>query len=241
MVGTLSQEGVRLAFAADGGRRPVAAVDEVLVRLRQQLGADSFQQRLAVGVGEVGAADGTGEQRVAGEDVVPDLQGNTTRAMTRCVQHVESKRAGTKCLAPDKAYYVLCRVQRRSELPAYRLAFGDEFSFCIVHRDGDRSERRKEGLQAADVTEVGVRQQNRFDIGLPVADQIDHELRLEVGVDHDCVVSLFILDQVRVGAELPVGGRLDANAHRSLRTKAWSPVSRTTSKPARRYMLRGPR
>ena len=66
-------------------------------------------------------------------------------------------------------------------------------------------------------------------------------VRLEVRVDNHGVMRLFVLDQVGVGAELTVGGCLDSNAQSVLRTRVCRSTSRKTSKPARIYMLRGPR
>ena len=47
-----------------------------------------------------------------------------------------------------------------------------------------------------------------------LADQVDDQFGLEIGVDDDCVTGVLVLDQVGVGAELPVGGRLDAQPQR---------------------------
>ena len=92
-----------------------------------------------------------------------------------------------------------------------------------------------------DVIEVSVRQKDRSDVDAPLARGVDDQLRLEVGVDDDGVMRRLVFDQVGVGAESPIGGDLDPNLHKALRTTTYGPVSRCGSKPARRYMLNGPR
>ncbi len=46
-----------------------------------------------------------------------------------------------------------------------------------------------------------MREHDRLDVCSALADQPEHHLGLEVGVDHDRVVGGLVLDQVRVGAE----------------------------------------
>src|SRR2546430_514967 len=70
------QKRVVAALLADGADRAVAAVHEEVVGLGQELRADALQQRLAVAVGEVGAADRAREERVAGEEGVVDGEGD---------------------------------------------------------------------------------------------------------------------------------------------------------------------
>ena len=43
--------------------------------------------------------------------------------------------------------------------------------------------------------------------------EVDHQLRLEVGVDDHRVVRVVVLDQERVGSKLAVRRRLDAKIH----------------------------
>ena len=88
------------------------------------------------------------------------------------------------------------------------------------------SELCEQGGQAGDVVDVGVGQQDRLNVRQPPAHEIDHQPGLEVGVDDDGVVGVFVLDEIGVGAELAVGGGFDADRHRVLRTMVWCSVSR---------------
>ena len=134
------------------------------------------------------------------------------------VQHLEYKRPGGERLALDQAFHVFSRVCRRSEFAAHRCAIGDEPPFHVVYRDTDGSERSDQVGQARDVVDVGVSQEDRFDVGLPFAHQVDHQLRLEVGVDHHGVVSRLVFDQIGVGMKLAVSRCLDAKFQSVLRT-----------------------
>ncbi len=67
------------------------------------------------------------------------------------------------------------------------------------------------------MVDVRVGQQNRLDIRVAPAHQLDHQQRFEVGVDDDRILGFVIFDQVRVGAKLPVRRRLDANRHEASR------------------------
>src|ERR1700674_752972 len=83
----------------------------------------------------------------------------------------------------------------------------------FVDGDRDRSERLEQIRQSPDVVAVGVREEDCLDFHIPPAHQVDHQLRFEVGVDDHCIFRVLVFDKVRVGAELAVGGGLDANLH----------------------------
>ena len=78
-----------------------------------------------------------------------------------------------------------------------------------MHRDRHVAELLPQAVQTRHVVDVGVGEQYRLDVGAAPADQLDHLLGLQVGVDDNGVVAGLVLDQVGVGRELAVGRRLD--------------------------------
>src|SRR5260221_9391899 len=85
--GAVSQVRVVLLFPADCRGWTVAGEDDRLLRLDQQLVPDPLQQRLAVAVREVAPPDRAGEERVAREEQVADLQRHTSRPVAGRVEH----------------------------------------------------------------------------------------------------------------------------------------------------------
>src|SRR6266498_2315915 len=69
----LEEEPVRGALAADGRAVAVAGQDDGVVGEREDLVTQGLGHRAHVAAGEVGAADGAGEQCVAGEHHAPAL------------------------------------------------------------------------------------------------------------------------------------------------------------------------
>ena len=83
------QERVRKPLSADRRRRAVAAEDGVIVWQRQQPGVNTFKQDATVRVSEVGPTDRSGEQGVSCEKELVHLERDATRAVARCVKHLE--------------------------------------------------------------------------------------------------------------------------------------------------------
>ena len=114
----------------------------------------------------------------------------------------------------------------RAELEPQRPAFLDHLPLRLVDRDRDRAERLTQLVQAGDVVEVCVREQDRLDGRAPAPRLFDDEVGFEVGVDDHRVVGVLVFDQVGVGTEAPVGRDLDVEPHKVLRTTWTGPASR---------------
>ena len=81
---------VRRALAADGRIRAVPGVHNRLVTQRERDFGDRPHEHAVIAARQIGAADGTGKQRVANEQVrgLPgpaDLEAYAARAVARCV------------------------------------------------------------------------------------------------------------------------------------------------------------
>ena len=63
-----AQEGIARPFFADGSFGAMARDDQGGVRQGQKLLTDAGDELVVVATGEIGAADGAGEQGVAGEE-----------------------------------------------------------------------------------------------------------------------------------------------------------------------------
>ena len=88
-----------------------------------------------------------------------------------------------------------------------------------MNRNRHEAEILEQQRKPGDVVDVGVSEQDRFDVRAALLDEIDHQLRLEVRVDDHRIVRVLVLDQERVRSELPVDGVVDAQPHyRVLRT-----------------------
>src|SRR5206468_12049842 len=82
-------------------------------------------------------------------------------------------------------------------------------------------------VEAGDMIDVRVRQQDCAHPGVAGADELDHRLGLEIRVDDDRIMRVAVLDEVRVRAELGIGGRLDLELQDASRATVWT--SRTPS------------
>src|SRR5207253_11234224 len=65
--GPLTHEWVVFPLVPDGGRRPVAGIDDRIGREGEELGADAAEEQVAVAAGEVEAADAFAKEHVAAE------------------------------------------------------------------------------------------------------------------------------------------------------------------------------
>src|SRR5207302_8653912 len=99
--------GVEAPLLTDRACGPVAAKHKAVVRLAQQLAPNALQQSLAVAVGEVRATDRAGEQGVAREKRLADLQRHPARAVAGRVEHLELEGAGAVDLTGHQLLDVL--------------------------------------------------------------------------------------------------------------------------------------
>ena len=83
------QERVSLALEADGGRRPVTAIDLGLIGQDQDLLLDAVDYLVVVPAGEIRPADAEVEQRVAAKDHARSGEADAAGTVTRRVQNSE--------------------------------------------------------------------------------------------------------------------------------------------------------
>src|SRR5207245_3847002 len=86
-------------FRPDGRVRTVARVDDGAVGQRHEAGVKAHGQLLGAGSGEVDAPDPARHQRVAGEQVVADLEAEATGGVTGCCQQLQRKGPEWKAVA----------------------------------------------------------------------------------------------------------------------------------------------
>ena len=109
------QEVVRLFFPANSGFRAVARNNDGFVGEGNQLLFDGGENLLAVAAGQVGAADGAGEEDVAGDDlaVVGEPEGDVARGVAGEEQSVpvrEIMRADPITVNPDTSTLTAVRL-----------------------------------------------------------------------------------------------------------------------------------
>ena len=142
------------------------------------------------------------------------------------MQHLELERPDAIGLACREAHDVVELRRERAELSPQRLSFGNHLPFGVVHGDRHGAECLPQLVESRDVIEVGVREDDRLHVGAARTCDFDDLLGLQVGVDDSGVVRVLVLDQVGVRGEPPVGGDLDVDRHKVLRTIRCRSVSR---------------
>ena len=146
--------------------------------------------------------------------------------MARGVQYLELERPDAIGLTIFKAHDVVDLRGDRAKLSPQRLPLGNHVPLGVVHGDRHGAECLPQLVESRDVIEVGVREEDRLHCGAARACDLDDQLGLQVGVDDSGVVRVLVLDKVRVRGEPSVGGDLDVDRHKVLRTIRCRSVSR---------------
>ena len=162
----------------------MSRVHDGVVPQREQHVDNRPHQDLVIASGEVGSTDGSGKQRVPNKQVAIHLQADTALAMPRRVMHADLD------VAEADRRPVVERVDGR--LPAdrdaehlallYRALIQGEVVLVQMNRHTVRPLRH---IDAADVIEVRVREQDVLDVDLEGVHNLEELIDLVAGVDDD--------------------------------------------------------
>jgi hypothetical protein len=190
-------------------------MDDGLVGMGVEQGADRRDQRRPIAAGQVDAADRALEEHVAGEDRVlaPDRVGDVAGAVSRREDDVELQPGQLQGLAAGHGLVGVVALVGAEPGP------GDEGHDVGEDRhlepravDG-RPGRRRHRRDGADVVEVAVGEQDRLDLAHRTGGGED-PLRLLAGVDDKHAVVALAPHQEAVLGNRPDREHLDVEAHR---------------------------
>src|SRR6266576_2670525 len=206
------EERVASALVSDGGFWSMAAVHNGLVGQDKQLALDALDQRVVVAAGQIGPADGPGEQDVTAEyDSRTDQADAPGRMAGRVTDHKFERSHPHR--VPGRVGAIGRRQRLGCETVPLRL-FGDP----VVERAVGRMQPHgRAGLlfqarHTEHVIEVAVGEPDRGGPRVQSLEFVEDEPRGFAGIDHGAFAGGLIDHDVTVLDELTVGDRDDLHA-----------------------------
>lgn len=224
MVGALQglglEEGVGVAFVADGGGGAVAGVNDGVVRELEEFGLNGIHDLIERAAPEIGAADAAGEERVSREElrlgeldgagVFGEIQRDAAGRVAGSVNDIGLEAAPTKGVA---VFEEMINVDKLGGLHAQEVGLHVhaviERKIVVVHHDGRAGVLMQLG-KAADVINVGVGADDNFDGELVAAEKAKNALDLIARVDDDSFAGMGIADDQTIALQ-HADGQLDVN------------------------------
>jgi hypothetical protein len=165
----------------------VPGVDGGLAGQRLDEHGEAAHQRRGVAAREVRAADGAGEQHVAGEDgeLGWDRVGDVARRMPGREQHVDLHPGELQPLAAGDRVVGVVGLERAEPGPRHVAHDVGEHGHLELGAPDLRPGRAGQRRDRADVVEVRVGEQDRGDVDLELVDRLDQALGLVARVDHE--------------------------------------------------------
>jgi hypothetical protein len=202
------EEGVGVAFVADGGGGAVAGVDNRVVREMEQFGFQGIDDLVQRAAPKIGAADAAGEKCIPGEElgfgeldctsVLGEIEADAAGSVAGSVNYVGLEAAPTESVAFLEQMIDIDELGwDHAEEVGLHVHGVIEGEIVVVHHDG-RAGIEMELGKAADMIDVGVGADDDFD-GEPVtAEKIEDAFDFIARVDDDGFVGLWIADDKTV-------------------------------------------
>jgi hypothetical protein len=195
----------------------VAWEDEGVIREGVEASLDAGGELLDGTAWEVGSADGTGEEGVADEGNVVGfaIEGDAAGGMAWGVEDGEGAVADGECVVVvEEAVWPWAGDGRAAEHAEVEAGIAEPVFFGFVDEDGDCFEGTADVGDAGDVVDVGVGEDEGVEDDAVLdagAEEVDHVIWLEAGVDDDGVVVGF--QDVAVGGVRAWGEGGDGGGH----------------------------
>lgn len=100
----LAKSQVRVAdsLLADGRIGSVSRIDDSVIGQDEQLSMEAQQHLLRAGAGKVDASDLPGQQRIAGEEMIGNPEGEPARAVAGSAEDLQGEAAKRQAVAPGE-------------------------------------------------------------------------------------------------------------------------------------------
>ena len=181
-------------FLADGGFGAMTGVNLGVGRQSEQLGADALEQALEAAAGEIRAADRAAEQRIARDDPIRlgNVKADAGWGVARCFKHFKGVAAKSELhtfgqrvidggfAGSRKPEYGRLLVDRVIEILLTRMHVGRDIQRLFHFGEG------------ADVIEVSMGDQNRFDFDLETVDLSKDDTGFVAGIDEKSFFGFFV-------------------------------------------------
>ncbi len=203
----LEQKGIAFALFANGGKRAVAGYYECFVRQCENGSVKGLQDLLHGSAGQVGAADGAGEQGVAGDQDFLRRKVNADATFGVAGRVEDGGRMGAS-LDGVSGIDTLIDFNRAGRCHAHpgslRVQHFEQGIIVLVEQNG-RSGGSAQLHGSAHVIDVGMRDHDLLDLQVMLADDRQQAFDIVTGVDDHGFARGFVADDGAVALERPDG------------------------------------